>query len=71
MRAESSTPNCRCNAIQDLREDEDEAYFGSYSHFSIHRDMLQVSNVTYKYVMASKCIKTESFTYIFFFKYKF
>lgn len=41
MRAESSTPNSCCNAIQELREDEDEAYFGSYSHFSIHRDMLQ------------------------------
>lgn len=40
-KAESSTPSCRCNAIQDLREDEDEAYFGSYGHFSIHREMLQ------------------------------
>ncbi|KAI8519131.1 Protein arginine N-methyltransferase 3 [Branchiostoma belcheri] len=28
-------------AVAQLREDEDEAYFSSYSHFSIHLDMLQ------------------------------
>ncbi len=29
-------------AIQNLKDDDDDVYFGSYSHFSIHEDMLQV-----------------------------
>ncbi|XP_010903482.2 protein arginine N-methyltransferase 3 [Esox lucius] len=28
-------------AVTDLREDEDEAYFSSYSHYSIHEEMLK------------------------------
>ena len=29
-------------AIQHLQDEEDDPYFGSYSHFSIHHEMLQV-----------------------------
>ena len=31
------------SAVHDLTEDEDEVYFGSYAHFSIHEDMLKVN----------------------------
>ncbi|GAB1605886.1 protein arginine N-methyltransferase 3-like [Argonauta hians] len=41
LNAENTAPQCQCNAVQNLREDEDEAYFGSYGHFGIHREMLQ------------------------------
>lgn len=29
-------------AVAELREDEDEAYFSSYGHYSIHEEMLKV-----------------------------
>ena len=32
--------------VAELREDEDEAYFGSYGHYSIHEDMLKVHTHT-------------------------
>jgi len=36
------------SAVHTLTEDEDDVYFGSYAHFSIHEDMLKVSNNTRK-----------------------
>lgn len=30
------------HAVGDLTEDEDDVYFGSYGHFSIHQEMLKV-----------------------------
>lgn len=30
------------SAVHTLTEDEDDVYFGSYAHFSIHEDMLKV-----------------------------
>ena len=33
-------------AVQYLQEGEDESYVDSYSHFSIHQDMLQVQNLS-------------------------
>eukprot|EP00106_Octopus_bimaculoides_P005650 XP_014773092.1 PREDICTED: protein arginine N-methyltransferase 3-like isoform X1 [Octopus bimaculoides] len=41
LSAESNSSQCQCTAVQNLSQDEDEAYFGSYGHFSIHREMLQ------------------------------
>lgn len=32
------------SVIETLTEDEDDAYFGSYAHFSIHQEMLKVFN---------------------------
>lgn len=29
-------------SVAELREDEDEAYFSSYGHYSIHEEMLKV-----------------------------
>lgn len=29
-------------SVAELREDEDEAYFGSYGHYGIHEEMLKV-----------------------------
>ena len=29
-------------AIVSLKEDDDDLYFGSYAHFGIHQEMLQV-----------------------------
>lgn len=37
----SRGPSCS-GAIAELREDEDEAYFSSYGHYSIHEEMLKV-----------------------------
>lgn len=34
------------NAVQMLTEDEDDVYFGSYAHFSIHQEMLKVCTDT-------------------------
>jgi hypothetical protein len=30
------------SAVHTLTDDEDDVYFGSYAHFSIHEDMLKV-----------------------------
>ena len=37
--AEVATSEAICN----LKDDEDESYFGGYGHFSIHQTMLQVT----------------------------
>lgn len=33
-------------SVAELREDEDEAYFSSYGHYSIHEEMLKVTQTT-------------------------
>ncbi|TRY91453.1 hypothetical protein DNTS_028225 [Danionella cerebrum] len=47
----SPGPSCS-GAIAQLREDEDEAYFSSYGHYSIHEEMLKVvgEEITLQYV---------------------
>ncbi|XP_056268600.1 protein arginine N-methyltransferase 3 [Pseudoliparis swirei] len=40
LNAETSRP-ANQSAVADLREDEDEAYFSSYGHYSIHEEMLK------------------------------
>ncbi|TNN58910.1 Protein arginine N-methyltransferase 3 [Liparis tanakae] len=41
LNGETSRP-ANQSAVADLREDEDEAYFSSYGHYSIHEEMLKV-----------------------------
>jgi hypothetical protein len=40
--SQPSQPITADNAVQMLTEDEDDVYFGSYAHFSIHQEMLKV-----------------------------
>lgn len=40
LNAETSKPG-NLGAVAELREDEDEAYFSSYGHYSIHEEMLK------------------------------
>ncbi|XP_034725079.1 protein arginine N-methyltransferase 3 isoform X2 [Etheostoma cragini] len=40
LNAETSRPG-NTGAVAELREDEDEAYFSSYGHYSIHEEMLK------------------------------
>ncbi len=49
LNADTSRGPSRSGAIAELREDEDEAYFSSYGHYSIHEEMLKVglSHLTY------------------------
>ena len=41
MSSNAALPDGECT-VQNLKEDEDDAYFGSYGHFAIHQEMLQV-----------------------------
>uniref|UniRef100_A0A8C2CES4 type I protein arginine methyltransferase n=1 Tax=Cyprinus carpio TaxID=7962 RepID=A0A8C2CES4_CYPCA len=41
LNADTSRGPSRSGAIAELREDEDEAYFSSYGHYSIHEEMLK------------------------------
>uniref|UniRef100_A0A672QTL8 type I protein arginine methyltransferase n=1 Tax=Sinocyclocheilus grahami TaxID=75366 RepID=A0A672QTL8_SINGR len=41
LNADTSRGPSRSGAITELREDEDEAYFSSYGHYSIHEEMLK------------------------------
>ena len=41
----ASDPVPSDRAVAALTEDEDDVYFGSYGHFSIHEDMLKVSHM--------------------------
>lgn len=41
LNADTGKPGNLC-AVAELREDEDEAYFSSYGHYSIHEEMLKV-----------------------------
>lgn len=41
LNAGTSRPG-NLGAVAELREDEDEAYFSSYGHYSIHEEMLKV-----------------------------
>ncbi|KAL1271808.1 hypothetical protein QQF64_030824, partial [Cirrhinus molitorella] len=41
LNADTSRGPSRPGAIAELREDEDEAYFSSYGHYSIHEEMLK------------------------------
>ena len=41
LNAETSK-SCNLGTVAELREDEDEAYFSSYGHYSIHEEMLKV-----------------------------
>ena len=40
-----TSPTSDDNKIANLNADEDEGYFGCYSHFSIHQEMLQVNKI--------------------------
>uniref|UniRef100_A0A673M0J7 type I protein arginine methyltransferase n=1 Tax=Sinocyclocheilus rhinocerous TaxID=307959 RepID=A0A673M0J7_9TELE len=42
LNADTSRGPSRSGAIAELREEEDEAYFSSYGHYSIHEEMLKV-----------------------------
>lgn len=42
LMSQPSQPISADNAVQMLTEDEDDVYFGSYAHFSIHQEMLKV-----------------------------
>ena len=42
LNADTSRGSTACGAIAELREEEDEAYFSSYGHYSIHEEMLKV-----------------------------
>ncbi|XP_052708946.1 protein arginine N-methyltransferase 3-like [Crassostrea angulata] len=41
LMSQPSQPISADNAVQMLTEDEDDVYFGSYAHFSIHQEMLK------------------------------
>lgn len=45
--SQPSQPISADNAVQMLTEDEDDVYFGSYAHFSIHQEMLKVCTSKY------------------------
>lgn len=45
--SQPSQPISADNAVQMLTEDEDDVYFGSYAHFSIHQEMLKVCTSLY------------------------
>ena len=40
----SSTSQAGPSSSSDIAGDEDQGYFGSYSHFGIHQEMLQVDS---------------------------
>uniref|UniRef100_A0A9J7ZMX9 type I protein arginine methyltransferase n=1 Tax=Cyprinus carpio carpio TaxID=630221 RepID=A0A9J7ZMX9_CYPCA len=46
LNADTSRGPSRSGAIAELREEEDEAYFSSYGHYSIHEEMLKRRKVT-------------------------
>uniref|UniRef100_A0A8C1WXN2 type I protein arginine methyltransferase n=1 Tax=Cyprinus carpio TaxID=7962 RepID=A0A8C1WXN2_CYPCA len=47
LNADTSRGPSRSGAIAELREDEDEAYFSSYGHYSIHEEMLKVTRCSF------------------------
>ena len=47
--AQPSTPVMPENVIQTLTDDEDDVYFGSYGHYSIHEEMLKVNRKIFKF----------------------
>lgn len=42
LMSQPSQPIRAENNVEMLTEDEDDVYFGSYAHFSIHQEMLKV-----------------------------
>lgn len=42
LMSQPSQPIRAENSVEMLTEDEDDVYFGSYAHFSIHQEMLKV-----------------------------
>ncbi|XP_072315960.1 protein arginine N-methyltransferase 3-like [Eucyclogobius newberryi] len=55
LNAESTPGGRSLGAVCELREEEDHAYFSSYSHYSIHAEMLKVRAPTLTTAFMQRC----------------
>ena len=62
LMSQPSQPIRAENSVEMLTEDEDDVYFGSYAHFSIHQEMLKVCKkddlIEIQVHVCSHCLKS-------------